>query len=160
MIWLYLFSALCLVVSLMANPRKTGRAVVIAGKKFRNILFPFAVMLIMISCAVTLLPESVIAQWLGGRSRWLSMLAASLAGSIVVLPGFIAFPLGGLLLKQGISYMVISAFTGTLMMVGVASFPVEREYLGTRLAFLRNIVSLVIAIIFSLVAGLAYGEIP
>ncbi len=80
-------------------------------------------------------------------------------GSIAVMPGFVAFPLGGILLGKGVSHMVISAFTTTLMMVGLVTFPVEKIYLGTKVTILRNIISLFIAVITALVTALFYGEL-
>ncbi len=56
------------------------------------------------------------------------------------MPGFIAFPLSGILLSKGVPYMVISAFTTTLMIVGVLSYPVEKAYFGTKVTIMRNVV--------------------
>jgi uncharacterized membrane protein YraQ (UPF0718 family) len=76
------------------------------------------------------------------------------------MPGFIAFPLCGVLLERGALYMVLSAFSTTLMMVGVVTFPLERTYLGTRLALVRNVASLLIAIVVAVATGLVFGELP
>jgi hypothetical protein len=56
--------------------------------------------------------------------------------------------------------MVLSAFSTTLMMVGVATFPLERTYLGTRLALARNLVSLGIALVVAIATGFVFGELP
>jgi hypothetical protein len=56
--------------------------------------------------------------------------------------------------------MVLSAFSTTLMMVGVVTFPMERSYLGARLALVRNVTSLLIAVVVAVVTGLVFGEIP
>lgn len=85
---------------------------------------------------------------------------AAVIGSAVLMPGFISFPLAGILLQNGVPYTVLAAFTVTLMLVGVATFPIERAYLGTRVAILRNVVSLGIALLVALAIGLAFGEIP
>jgi hypothetical protein len=76
------------------------------------------------------------------------------------MPGFIAFPLCGILLREGALYMVLSAFSTTLMMVGIATFPLERTYLGARLALARNLVSLGIALLVAIVTGFVFGELP
>jgi hypothetical protein len=75
------------------------------------------------------------------------------------MPGFIAFPLCGILLETGVPYMVLSAFTTTLMMVGVLTFPVERAYLGTKVTIIRNVISFVIALTVAIITGIAFGEI-
>lgn len=80
-------------------------------------------------------------------------------GSITLMPGFVAFPLCGILLHQGVKYMFLSAFSTALMMVGILTYPFEKAYLGTRLTVLRNLLGLIIAIIIALATGLAFGEI-
>jgi len=44
-------------------------------------------------------------------------------------------------------------------MVGVLSFPLEKQYLGTRPALLRNLMSLLIALLVAVITGFAFGEI-
>ncbi len=45
------------------------------------------------------------------------------------------------------------------MMVGVLTFPVERAYLGTKVAALRNLIYLVIAVVVTIITGLCFGEL-
>jgi len=78
---------------------------------------------------------------------------------VSMMPGFIAFPLGGLLVAKGVPYMVISAFTTSLMMVGILSFPLEKQYLGVKPALIRNLIALVVSILVATVTGLAFGEL-
>ena len=54
--------------------------------------------------------------------------------------------------------MVLSAFTTTLMMVGVLTYPIEKEYFGMKITVIRNIISFFIAIIVALVTGIFFGE--
>jgi hypothetical protein len=84
------------------------------------------------------------------------MFLAFFFGSISIMPGFIAFPLAGVLLENGASYIVIAAFTTTLMMVGVVTFPVEKEYLGTKVSLIRNAIGLLIALTVSIIIGVFY----
>jgi hypothetical protein len=55
--------------------------------------------------------------------------------------------------------MVLSAFTTTLMMVGVLTYPVEKAYLGIRVTIMRNAVSFVIALIVAVITGFFFGEL-
>ena len=87
------------------------------------------------------------------------MLLASLFGSITIMPGFIAFPLCGILLEKGVPYMVLSAFTTTLMMVGVLTYPIEKQYLGHKVTILRNLISFGIALVVAVMTGVFFGEI-
>jgi uncharacterized membrane protein YraQ (UPF0718 family) len=73
------------------------------------------------------------------------------------MPGFVVFPLAGLLLEKGVSYVVLAAFTTSMMMVGVLTFQIEKEYFGTKLTIIRNLMGLLMAIIVSGVIGILLG---
>ena len=76
-----------------------------------------------------------------------------------MMPGFIAFPLGGILLDKGVSYMNIAAFTTTLMIVGFVTFPVEKEYFGIKATIWRNIAGFIISALIAVATGVLYGEV-
>lgn len=152
-------TAVMLFYSLFKSRVKTKKALNLAGKRLMKIGPMIMLMVILISITLYFLPPEVISKYLGGDNRWLAMLTASFVGSIALIPGFIAFPLGGVLRDSSVPYMIIAAFTSSLMMVGIVTLPVERQYLGMRVAILRNIISFFIAIIVALVTGILYGEI-
>jgi uncharacterized membrane protein YraQ (UPF0718 family) len=159
MIILYVVTAVALGASLVASPHKTAQALKRAGKRFAKILPAFLGMLVLFSVVITLLPEDVVKALLGGEHKWLSVTVASVTGSLTLMPGFIAFPLCGVLLKEGVLRMVLSAFSTTLMTVGVLTYPLERQYFGRTVTLVRNGISLVIALIVAVVMGLVFGEI-
>lgn len=159
MIYIYILTCILLIISLFSSRQKTVKALKIAWKKFVKILPAFVKMLIFISIVLYLFPDKVILQYLGGSNVFKGTILASLLGSITMMPGFIAFPLCGILIKKGVSYMVIASFSTTLMMVGVLTYPIESEYFGKRLTITRNIVSYIMALIIALVIGVLYGEI-
>jgi uncharacterized membrane protein YraQ (UPF0718 family) len=159
MVYVFVFTGFVLLLSFFRDSKKTVAALKIALKKLLKILPSFALMLIAVSIALFFVPEQTIVDHLDGSSKWLSFLSALFFGSIAVIPGFIAFPLGGILLGKGVSYMIVSAFTTTLMMVGIVTFPIERVYLGTKVALLRNMISLIITILTALATALFYGEL-
>lgn len=148
-----------MLLSFVKDRKKTKRALMIGFKKFRKILPSFGLMVVAVAIALPLLPPEFIAKTLGQENRWVGMLLGGSLGSISMMPGFIAYPLSGLLIEKGVPYMVISAFTTTLMMVGILSFPIEQKYLGTKVALIRNLVSLVITILVSVAVGFAFGEL-
>lgn len=159
MIYLYVFTALMFVISIITDRKKTKKALKIAVKKFLKILPSFIQMLILVSVLLYLVPDRIIVKYLGENSKLMGIISGFFFGSITLMPGFIAFPLGGILLDKGVSYMSIAAFTTTLMNVGVLTYPVEKEYFGTKLTILRNFLGLIIAIIITLVVGFLYGEV-
>lgn len=159
MYYLYIVAGLALIVSLIASREKTLRALKIAARRFLRILPAFAVMLVLVSVALFLIPDELITRYLGHESTFVAVLSASVLGSVALMPGFIAFPLAGILLAKGVQYMVLAAFTTTLMMVGVLTYPVEREYFGARVAIVRNVVSLFIALAVAVMMGVFFGEV-
>lgn len=157
--YLYLITASALLVSLLADREKTFASVKVGVHRFVQILPAFATMLILVSVALFLVPEKVVSAYLGSSNLLLGVVLASLIGSITLMPGFIAFPLCGLLLQKGVPYMVLGAFSTTLMMVGVLTYPIEKEYFGAKVTIIRNAASLAIAIITALFIGLFFGEV-
>ncbi len=77
-------------------------------------------------------PDEVISNYLGHSSKSISVCLASFFGSITIMAGFIAFPLSGILLTKGVPYVVLSAFTTTLMIVGILTYPIEKKYFGQK----------------------------
>ena len=159
MYYLYIATGLALLLSFIVNREKTFKAITIAIRRFVNILPAFLGMLILVSIVLFLIPDKLISNYLGKNNIFIGVLFASFFGSITLMPGFIAFPLCGILLKKGVLYMVLSAFSTTLMMVGVLTYPIEKEYFGVRLTILRNIMSLFIALVVALMTGIFFQEI-
>ena len=146
-------------ISLIVSREKTLKALRISVKRFTNILPAFLMMLILVSIVLFLVPDQVILNYLGDNNKFTGVLLASFIGSITLMPGFIAFPLAGILLERGVTYMVLSAFTTTLMMVGVLTYPVEKQYFGIKVTILRNVISLFIALVVATMTGIFFGEI-
>jgi len=159
MIYLYIFTAIAVLFSFCKDYKKTFKAFKIAFKKFVKILPAFLLMLIFISIVLYIVPDKVVLAYLGNKNKFIGLLIASFFGSITLMPGFIAYPLCGILLKKGVSYMVLAAFTTTLMMVGVLTYPVEKEYFGAKVTIIRNLISFIIALIVAIAIGFFYGEI-
>jgi len=159
MYYLYALAGAALLVSLVASRERTLRALRISYQRFRTILPAFLLMLVLVSVALYLIPGGVISDYLGGSNVYVGVVFAAMVGSITLMPGFIAFPLAGILRESGVAYMVLSAFTTTLMMVGVLTSPVEKKYFGWRVTVLRNLLSLFIALVVALVTGIVFGEL-
>ncbi|MFO7820380.1 MAG: hypothetical protein R6V17_09120 [Halanaerobacter sp.] len=158
MYFLYLAAGIGLVISTIFDYQKTVKALKMAWKKFSKILPGYIKILIILS-VVLLIPEETIVYYLGGGGKWFGLLSGLFLGSVTMIPGFISYPLAGILVEKGVSYMVVAAFVTTLMMVGVATYPVEKEYYGHKATIIRNIVSLIIAAIIALSMGIIYGEV-
>lgn len=152
---LYVLAAAGLILSLIKDRKKTRMALKKAWKSFENILPQFLAILVIIDVAFAILTPETITKLLGANSGVWGVLAASLIGSITLIPGFVAFPMAAALLKSGAGYMQIAAFVSTLMMVGIVTLPMEIKTFGKRATLVRNIS----AYAFSLVAALVIGVI-
>ena len=159
MYWLYIVTGVAVLISFIASSEKTLRAVKIAIKRFTSILPAFLIMLILVSIVLFLVPDIVISNYLGANNKLVGVLLSSFLGSITLMPGFIAYPLCGILLSKGVPYMVLAAFVTTLMMVGVLTYPIEKEYFGVRVTIIRNVLSLFIALVIAVMIGIFFGEI-
>ena len=159
MYYLYIAAGLALLISFIANREKSLKALKLALKRFLAILPAFLSMLILLSVVLFLIPDTVVLHYLGRDGKFTGVIIASFLGSVTMMPGFIVFPLCGILLEKGVLYMVLSAFTTTLMMVGILTFPIEKAYFGKKVTILRNILSFFVALIVAVMTGIFFGEI-
>lgn len=132
-------TAILLGLSYFRDRSKTRSALKKAWKSFENILPEFLGVITLVGLLIAALNPQVISRLLGSQSGWLGVVLAAIVGAITLIPGFVAFPMAAILLRNGAGYMQIGAFISTLMMVGVVTLPVEFRYFGKRLAILRNL---------------------
>jgi len=102
-------------------------------------------------------PPKWIADVIGPESGILGVFIAALLGSVLIIPGIIAFPLAKSLLMMGASVMSMAAFVTTLMMIGFVFIPLEIQLLGKKFCMIRNGLSFLAAIIIAVVIGLVLG---
>jgi len=154
---LYILTGVAVICSFFANRKKTKKALMIGLKKLWKITPPFISVLVSVAIVLYFVPDNMIVKYLGSASSYFGVITGTMIGSIAVMPGPIVYPLCKILLDRGVSYTIIAAFSSSLMMVGIFTFPIERAYFGTKFAVLRNIASLftalIIALVFSLVSG-------
>lgn len=110
-------------------------------------------MLALVSIVLFLLPEKTLVKFMGEESGITGWGIAALFGSVALIPGFIAYPLCGILVKSGVTYSIIAVFITTLMMTGFLTLPVEAKFFGWRVSIIRNLVSLAAALLIGLIMG-------
>jgi len=159
MIQLMIFTIAALLISLLFNRRKTKAGIKMGTRMFLNLLPPFLTVLIAVSFVLALLPKEVLEKILGADSGITGFFIAAGIGSVALIPGFISYPLASVLLKNGVSYPVISVFITTLMMVGIVTLPIERKFFGWRVAITRNVLSFIGALIIGAGMALIWGLI-
>ena len=146
MIILAAVTAVLLLLSFIFNAAKTISALRISLRMFLNLLPQMIPVLFFIAFILALLPPETIEKYMGQDSGITGFLVAGAAGSIALIPGFVAYPMAGVLVKNGVSYPVISVFITTLMMVGILTLPIERKFFGWKVSITRNILSFAAAI--------------
>ena len=150
---LYGTALLWLLISFVKDKAKTKLALKKAWRSFENILPSILAILLLIGFILTFLDAQTISKLLGTDSGMMGMVIAAAVGCITLIPGFVAFPLAASLLAAGAGYAQIAIFISTLMMVGIATLPLEMNCFGRRIALKRNILSLILAVITSCIIG-------
>lgn len=154
MIELVLGTAILLLFSLLADRRKTMAGLKKGAMMFLNILPTLLNVLILVSVFLYAIPEPVLSRWLGHGTGWAGIGTAAVLGSVSLIPGFIAFPLGAILVRSGVSYQVVAVFITTLMMVGILTLPLEAKYFGWKVSIIRNVMSFCGALLVGMMMGI------
>jgi uncharacterized membrane protein YraQ (UPF0718 family) len=147
-----------LLYSYNKDKKKTFTALKKAYNKGIKILPRFLIIMSGFAFIVTYISPEMMHKYIGSESGIRGVITALTVGSISVMSGFAAFPLCAALKLQGIPYYIIAAFSVTLMTVGVVTFPLEKKFLGFSVAIMRNLLSLVVAVIVVIVMKIIFGE--
>jgi uncharacterized membrane protein YraQ (UPF0718 family) len=150
---LIIITAVCLFVSLIINRQKTWVGIKKGAVMFFRLLPTLILMLVLVSVVLYLIPQETLTRYMGEGSGIAGWITAALFGSVALIPGFIAYPLCGILIKSGVAYSVIAVFITTLMMTGFLTLPVEAKYFGWKVSVIRNLVSLAAALLIGLIMG-------
>lgn len=150
---LYTSTFFLLIISYFKDKTKTKKALLKAWKSFENILPSILTVLLVIGFLLTFISPELITKLIGKDSGIKGMFIAAFTGSITLMPGFVVFPLSASLLEAGAGYPQIAMFISTLMMVGIATLPLETRYFGKSVALKRNFISFIIAVLISLGIG-------
>ncbi|MBI5594364.1 MAG: permease [Deltaproteobacteria bacterium] len=150
---LYISASGLLLISFLKDKKKTMMALKKAWKSLEKIMPQFLSIMLIIGIILAVLSPQAISRLIGKESGWIGMTMAAIVGSITLIPGFVAFPLAAALLKSGGGVMQIAVFISTLMMVGVVTFPLERQFFGLKVAFLRNTLAFAFSFIVAIIIG-------
>lgn len=152
---LYILAVTLLLISLVKDKHKTKKALIKSWKAFTNLLPQLLAIFVFVGILLTLVDSATISKLLGEKSGLIGVLLASVLGSITLMPGFVAFPLAANLLENGAGYVQMAVFISTLMMVGIATLPLESKYFGRKIALIRN----GLAFLFSFVVAMVIGGV-
>ena len=150
---LWIITGVALLASFIADRRKTRASLLKGLRMFWGVLPLLLGVLAVVSLVLAAVTPDMLQQVLSGPGP-LPFFTALGIGSIALIPGFIAYPLAGLLRQNGASTPVLAAFITSLMMVGVLTLPVEAKFFGWRVSLLRNGLALAGSILVA--AGMAW----
>ncbi len=154
MIYIIILTAILTLVSFIFDKKKTLKGIKKGAKQFINILPTLLSVIILISIILYFVSDKVLMQYLGADAGLTAYFSAGLIGAVAILPGFIAYPLAGILVKSGVALSVIAVFITTLKMVGIMTIPIEKRYFGLRVSLMRNALSFVGALIVGIAMAL------
>ncbi|WP_084757907.1 permease [Defluviitalea phaphyphila] len=158
----YLFYAvmiILLIISFLKDKQKTKKALKKAWKSFDNILPQILGITMLVGILLAVFNTEFVSSIIGEESGWFGIILSAIVGAITLIPGFVAFPMSDMLLKNGAGYMQIGAFISTLMMVGIVTIPVEIKYFGKKLTVARNILAFIFSFLVAYIIGKVVGGI-
>ncbi len=153
MLIITIITLLSLMISFLADRQKTLAGVKKGAAMFLNILPTLLSVIIIVSVVLYLTPDTFLLKHFGPESGAMGYVFAAAIGAVTLIPGFIAYPVCGVLVQSGVSYPVIAVFITTLLMVGFLTIPIERKYFGLKVKLIRNGLSLIGAVIIGLLIG-------
>ena len=115
------FALVCLIISLVVDRRKTGRAFKSAIHAFWRIMPHTLFIIIVIGLLMAFISQAFISRVLGQQSGMIGVLIAASFGSVLHIPSIISFSLAALLLQQGAAVSAIATFIATLTMIGIVT---------------------------------------
>ena len=141
-------------LSFLFDVQKTLKGIKKGLTMFMNLLPILLLMLALVSIVLFLVPNELLIQYMGKDAGFEGWVMAALLGSIALIPGFIAYPLCGVLIKSGVAYTTISVFITTLTMVGLVTLPLEAKFFGWKTSIIRNTLSFIAALIIGFIMSL------
>ena len=154
-----IFTVIATIISFFIDKSKTIKGVRKGLKQFVKILPTLLSVIMIISMILYFVSDEFMIERLGSSAGIEAYVSAAMVGSISILPGFVTYPLSGILVKSGVSFAVISVFITTLKMVGFLIIPIEAKYFGLKTAIIRNSLSLVGALLVGGIMALIYNYI-
>ena len=149
MIAIWVVTLLACLASAVADRRKTLTALRRGVHMLQRLAPMLIVLLVGVSLVLAAATPEVLSRQLS-REGPAALVVALLVGAVVLMPGFVAYPLAGMLHDNGAPMLTLAAFLTSLMMVGVLTLPLEASFFGWRVSIQRNLLALVGALLVAL----------
>ncbi|NLY53921.1 MAG: permease [Firmicutes bacterium] len=150
---LWVIALIALLFFLAKDRKRTLGSMQMTKGMMGGLLGELTGILFLIGLILTFVPPETIKAGLGQSNVVLASILAAVAGSVTLIPAFVAFPLVGSLVNVGASIVPAVAFLTTLTMVGLVTFPLEKREFGQKFALYRNGLSFVFALVIAWIMG-------
>jgi uncharacterized membrane protein YraQ (UPF0718 family) len=147
---LYVLAIVLTILSLFKDKEKTKKSLLKGWTSFESILPTVLCVMTAVGISLSLVNEEMIAKFIGPSSGIVGVFLAILVGSITMMAGFIAFPLGAILIERGAGVPQVGAFVSAIMMIGLLTIPLEQKYWGKKVTYMRNILGIVVALMVAI----------
>lgn len=144
---LYIIAFVLLLISYKKDKKKTKKALLKGWKSIENILPQFLGIILVVGLTLAILKPETISSIIGSNSGIFGVILSAVLGSIAMMPTFVAFSTGNMLLQNGAGIAQVAALISTLTLIGIITIPLETKYIGKRAAIYRNILAFVFSII-------------
>ena len=153
---IYGLALILTLVSFIKDKEKTKKGFKKGFKAFMKLLPVLIPLFLFIGILLALVTPEFISTLIGSGSGIVGISIGLIVGSITFMPPFVAYPLGVELLANGAGDAQVAGLLVTLMSVGLVYFAAESKLFHTKSAILRNVVSLIGAIIVVLIVMVTY----
>ena len=144
---LYIIAFVLFLISYKKDKKKTNKALLKGWKSIENILPQFLGIILVVGLTLAILKPETISSIIGSNSGIFGVFLSAVLGSIAMMPTFVAFSTGNMLLQNGAGIAQVAALISTLTLIGIITIPLETKYIGIRAAIYRNILAFVFSII-------------
>lgn len=148
-LFLYIATAILFLISYKKDKDNSKKAFLKGLKSIESILPQFLGIILVVGLTLAILNPEAISKIIGENSGIKGIALSAILGSIAMMPTFVAFSTGDMLLKSGAGMAQVTALISTLTLIGVITIPLESKYIGKRATFYRN----VFAFIFSFIVA-------
>lgn len=152
LITIWIATVLALMVSYQKDKSRTLKALARSIDSIKGLSSGLLGLISIVGMILAVIPQETMVRVFDLHGV-VGFVVVSLIGAVVTIPGPIAFPLAGSLLKMGANPAALASFITTLTMVGLVSAPMEASYFGRRFTIIRQVSSFLAAIAIGLIMG-------